>query len=435
MTRDDATNLLESLYAAAVEAAHPATVYPPHFPPPPKGRVIVLAAGKGGGAAAETAERFYREKHGLGADRLTGIAVTRHGHGRPTDLIPVVEAGHPVPDAAGLEGAARTLEIAKTATADDLVLALVSGGASANWVSPAEGLDLATKQGVTRALLRSGAPIGVINTVRRHLSRLKGGRLARAAAPAQILTLAISDVPGDDPAAIGSGPTVPDPTTLADARRVLQEYGVSVPPAVEAALNDAANETPKPGDPAFARAELRIVSRPAESLEAAKRVAEEAGYEVLDLGPDVEGEARAVGAEHAAMAKQLLAEGRRAIILSGGELTVTIRGQGRGGPNQEYALALAQALGGMGGIAALAADTDGADGGGGSATDPAGAIIGPWTIAEARRQGLDLASFLADNDSTGFFEKVGGLFHTGPTLTNVNDLRAVLVDSALATSA
>lgn len=434
MTRDEATAFLESLYRAAVDAAHPATVYPPHFPPPPTGRVIVLAAGKGGGAAAETAERFYRNTHGLGADRLTGIAVTRHGHGRPTEFIPVVEAGHPVPDAAGLDGAARALAIAASATEDDLVLALVSGGASANWVAPAAGIDLAAKQGVTRALLRSGAPIGVINTVRKHLSRLKGGRLAQAAAPARILTLAISDVPGDDPSSIGSGPTVADPTTLADARKALADFGVAIPLSVAAALNDPANETPKPGDPAFARAQFRIVSRPAEALAAARRRAEAAGLEVMDLGPDVEGEAREVGRAHARLARSLKAAGRRAVILSGGELTVTVAGSGHGGPNQEYALALAAELDGEPGIAALAADTDGADGGAGGAGDPAGAVVGPWTLAAARRAGLDLARFLADNDSTGFFRQVGGLVLTGPTLTNVNDLRAVLVDSSLQTS-
>jgi glycerate 2-kinase len=250
--------------------------------------------------------------------------------------------------------------------------------------------------------------------------------------PAQVLTLAISDVPMDDPSSIGSGPTVPDPTTLADALRVLGEYGVEIPDPVRVALQDPANETPKDGDPAFARASFHIVSRPAESLAAAHRLAAEAGYEVIDLGADVEGEAREIGRDHARMAREMLAAGRRAVILSGGELTVTMRGQGRGGPNQEYALALAAELDGMAGIAALAADTDGADGGAGSASDPAGALVGPWTVAEARRQGLDLASFLDDNDSTGFFEKVGGLLVTGPTLTNVNDLRAVLVDSQLA---
>lgn len=425
---------LQSLYRAAVAAAHPATVYPPHFPPPPRGRVIVLAAGKGGGAAAEVAERHYREVYGLGRDRLGGLAVTRHGHGRPTELVPVVEAGHPVPDTAGLAAAAKTLEIADGAGRDDLVLVLLSGGASANWVAPAPGINLGVKQRVTRGLLRSGAPIGVINTVRKHLSRIKGGRLAARAAPARVLTLAISDVPGDDPSVIGSGPTVPDPTTLADARRALAEYGVDVPPDVAAVLADAANETPKPGDPLFDRAEFRIVSRPAEALAAAHRLAESAGYDVVDLGADLEGEAREVAQAHADLARHLARSGRRAVVLSGGELTVTMRGQGRGGPNQEYALALAGRLNGAPGIWALAADTDGADGGGGRADDPAGAVIDPTTCARAGRKSLDLARFLNDNDSTRFFDALGDTLRTGPTLTNVNDLRAILVDGAAAIS-
>ncbi len=429
----DPRDFLQSLYRAAVEAAHPSTVYPPHFPPPPRGRIIVLAAGKGGGAAAEVAERHYRKVYGLGRDRLGGLAVTRHGHGRPTELVPIVEAGHPVPDAAGLAAAAKTLEIADGAGRDDLVLVLLSGGASANWVAPAAGINLGVKQRVTRGLLRSGAPIDVINTVRKHLSRIKGGRLAARAAPARVLTLAISDVPGDDPTVIGSGPTVPDPTTLADARRWLEEYGVETPPDVAAVLADPANETPKPGDPVFDRTEFRIVSRPAEALAAAHRLAESAGYDVVDLGADLEGEAREVAQAHADLARHLARSGRRAIVLSGGELTVTMRGQGRGGPNQEYLLALAARLAGTPGIFALAADTDGADGGGGSADDPAGAIIDPSTCSRAGRKSLDLARFLNDNDSTRFFDALGDTLRTGPTLTNVNDLRAILVDGVTST--
>jgi hydroxypyruvate reductase len=340
----------------------------------------------------------------------------------------MIEAGHPIPDAEGLRSAERALEIAASATADDLVLALISGGASANWIAPA-GITFAEKQAVTRALLRSGAGIGEINTVRKHLSRIKGGRLARAAYPARIMTLAISDVPGDDPAVIGSGPTVPDPSTLTDARAIVARYSLDVPPAVARALNDPANESPKPGDPAFANTEYKLIARPSASFDAAQKAVQAAGYETVFLGANVEGEAREVAAAHAQLARELQAAGRRAVVLSGGELTVTIRGKGRGGPNQEYALALAIALAGTRGIAALAADTDGTDGGEGSAQDPAGARVDGETVARARQLGLDPAAFLADNNSTGFFEGLGDLLAPGPTFTNVNDFRAILVDS------
>ena len=307
------------------------------------------------------------------------------------------------------------------------MLALISGGASANWIAPA-GVSFAEKQAVTRALLRSGAGIGEINTVRKHLSRIKGGRLARAAYPARVVTLAISDVPGDDPAVIGSGPTVPDPSTLADARAIVARYKLDVPEAVTRALNDPANESPKPGDPAFVKADYRLIARPADSFRAAEAAVRAAGYECVFLGANVEGEAREVAAAHAAKARELQAVGGRAVILSGGELTVTIRGKGRGGPNQEYALALALELAGTSGIAALAGDTDGTDGGEGSAQDPAGAYVDGQTAARAQELGLDPAAFLADNDSTGFFERLGDLLRPGPTFTNVNDFRAILVD-------
>ncbi len=306
----------------------------------------------------------------------------------------------------------------------------MSGGASANWIAPA-GITFAEKQAVTRALLRSGANIGEINTVRKHLSAIKGGRLARAAHPARVVTLAISDVPGDDPAVIGSGPTVPDPSTLADARAIVARFRLDVPEAVTRALNDPANESPKPGDPAFANSEFHLVARPADAFRAAETAVRAAGYECVFLGERLEGEARAVAAEHARLARELQAAGRRAVILSGGELTVTMRGQGRGGPNQEYALALAVALAGTRAITALAADTDGTDGGAGSAQDPAGAIVDGATAARARELGLDPAAFLADNNSTGFFERLGDLLRPGPTFTNVNDFRAILVDSAM----
>ena len=419
--------LLEALYRAAVAAAHPANCLPPHLPPPPaRGRLIVLAAGKAAGSMTQIAEERYAEA--LPRERLGGLAVTRHGYGRPTRFIPVIEAGHPFPDAAGISATKRVLKLADAIDTNDLVLVLLSGGASANWIAPAAGLTLELKQAVTRALMRSGAPIGELNTVRKHLSRIKGGRLAQHAHPAKVVTLAISDVPGDDPAVIGSGPTVPDPTTLADARAIVARYRLELPAPVTSALDDPQNETPKPGDKVFAAASYRIVARPALALQAAANHARAHGYECVMLG-DLQGEAREVAAEHAALARKLKSQGRRAAILSGGELTVTLRGQGRGGPNQEYALALAVALDGVPGIAGLAGDTDGTDGGSGRADDPAGAFVDATSLTRARAAGLDPAAFLADNDSTGFFNGIGDLLRTGPTFTNVTDFRAVIVDS------
>jgi len=333
-----------------------------------------------------------------------------------------------VPDEAGLQAADETLKLAQQAGADDLLLVLLSGGGSANWIAPANGLSFAEKQQVTRALLRSGAPIGEINTVRKHLSRIKGGRLARAGQRAEIVTLAISDVPHDDPSAIASGPTVPDPTTLAEARAIVAKYRLDVAASVVHALNDPNNESCKPGDPAFARAQFELIARPKASLEAAIKVAADAGYEIIDLSADLEGEARDVAAAHAGLARKARGEGRRVAILSGGELTVTVRGNGRGGPNQEYALALAGLIHDMPGISALAADTDGADGGAGSASDPAGAIIDQSTFARMKSLALDPKAYLANNDASAFFTATGDLLKVGPTLTNVNDIRAILVD-------
>jgi glycerate 2-kinase len=420
---------LEELYRIAVAAAHPSTCLVAHLPKPPVGRLIVLAAGKAAGAMAEVAEAHYLDQLAFPPSRLAGVAVARHGYGRPTRIIAGIEAGHPVPDDASLAGAERALALAESAAAADLVLVLVSGGASANWVAPVPGVTLAEKQAINRALLKSGAGIADINTVRKHLSRIKGGRLARAAFPGHVATLAISDVPGDDPAVIGSGPTVPDPTTLGDARAVIRRFNLAVPPEVTRALADAANESPKPGDPAFGRTSFALVARPADAFRAAQGAVRESGYECIFLGADVEGEAREVAAAHAELARDLQAQGRRAVVLSGGELTVTIAGRGRGGPNQEYALALALALNGAPGIAAIAGDTDGTDGGGGSADDPAGAFIDGTSLARARKLGLDPAAFLAENDSTGFFERLGDLLEPGPTYTNVNDFRAILVDA------
>ena len=418
---------MSRLFRAAVAAAHPANCLPQNLPePPPRGRLIILAAGKAAGAMTEVAERHYITL--LPVEKLAGLAVTRHGYGRPTRRIPVIEAGHPVPDKAGISATKRALALADAVEGEDLVLVLLSGGASANWIAPALGLTLEEKQVVTRALLESGAAIGEINTVRKHLSRIKGGRLAKRAFPASLLTLAISDVPGDDPAVIGSGPTVPDPTTLADARDIVSRYRLALPAAATRVLNDPANETPKPGDDVFAATDYRIVARPTEALRAAAERAAAAGYECITLDGRLQGEAREIAAEHAGFVRELSNQGRRAAVLSGGELTVTLRGNGQGGPNQEYALALAIHLDGVPGIAALAADTDGTDGGGGRPDDPAGAFVDQTTLQRARSAGLDPAAFLADNNSTGFFKGIGGLFRPGPTFTNVTDFRAIVVD-------
>lgn len=422
---------LQSLFDAAVAAAHPAHCLPAHLPAmPADGRLVLLAAGKAAGAMAEVAERHYLDALRVPAARLTGLAVTRRGYGRPARHVRVVEAGHPIPDAAGLAATEETLALADAAGAGDLVLVLLSGGASANWIAPVAGLSLAEKQALTRALVASGASIAEINAVRKHLSRIKGGRLADRVAPARLSAVAISDVPGDDPAVIGSGPTVPDPTTLADARAIVARYRLELSPAVTRALADPANETPKPGNSIFDATEYTLAARPADAFRAAVRSVEARGYDCILLGTDLEGEARAIAAEHARLARELEAQGRRAVILSGGELTVTLRGSGRGGPNQEYALALALALDGTPGIAALAADTDGTDGGSGEPDDPAGAFIDATTLVRARRElGLDPAAFLNDNNSTEFFSRLGDLLTGGPTFTNVNDFRAIYIDS------
>ena len=425
----DRRPLLRAIFDAAVAAAHPDVVLAQHLPPAPTGRVICLAAGKGAAAMAVAAERHYLDALKLDPERLVGIATTRHGHGVPTRRIKVVEAGHPMPDEAGLKGAEETLQLAQTAGPDDLLLVPLSGGGSANWIAPVDGVAFTQKQQLTRALLRSGAPIGEINTVRKHLSRIKGGRLARAGQQAaEILTLAISDVPHDDPSAIASGPTVPDPTTLHDARAIIAKYGLQVDDAISRALNDPANESCKPGDAAFARARFDLIATPKGSLDAAIARAKQEGYEIIDLGADLEGEAREVAADHARLALEARKAGRRVAIVSGGELTVTVRGNGRGGPNQEYALALADLLKDTAAIAALAGDTDGADGGGGSASDPAGAVIDAGTFAQMKSLALDPRAYLDNNDATAFFAATGDLLQTGPTLTNVNDVRVILVE-------
>ncbi len=418
---------LMELYETAVSTAHPGVCVPPHLPPvPDNGRIVIVGAGKACAAMAQATEQHYASL-GL-ADRIGGFVVTRHGYKLPTTVIEVMEAGHPVPDDNSIAAAKRALSDVGTAGENDIVLCLLSGGASALWVAPQDGLDFEAKQGLTRALLKSGARISEMNCVRKHLSRIKGGRLAAATFPAKLITLAISDVPGDDPDAIGSGPTVADPTTLGDAREVIERYGIDVPPAIAAALADPGSETLKPGAPELASSEYRIIAAPKASLEAAAKLIAARGYRVDILGDSLEGEARDVARFHAAMALDAKRRGEKVAFLSGGELTVTIRGNGSGGPNQEYALALAAALDGCEGIAGLAGDTDGSDGGGGKADDPGGALVLPDTITRARAAGLDPVEFLNNNDSSNFFRAVSGLIECGPTQTNVNDFRVILVD-------
>ncbi|HZT52114.1 MAG TPA: glycerate kinase [Stellaceae bacterium] len=421
----DPHRLLRRLLDAALAAADPAAVLPPHLPAPPAGRTVVVGAGKAAAAMARAVEA-----HWPGA--LSGLVVTRYGHGVPCRRIEVVEAAHPVPDEAGMDAARRILESVRGLGAADLVLCLVSGGASALLALPAPGLTLQDKRAVTQALLRSGASIGEMNCVRKHLSAVKGGRLAAAAWPAPVVTLAISDVPGDDPATIGSGPTVPDPTSFADARAALEKYGIAAPAAVARHLAAAADETPKPGDPRFTLARYTLVATPQRALEAAAAAARAAGVTPLILSDRIEGEARAAALVHAAIARQAAAgrliAGERAlplpaVLLSGGETTVTVRGKGRGGRNAEFLLALALALDGAPGIHALACDTDGIDG----TEANAGAFYEPGTGARARALGLDLGALLADNDAWSAFDRLGDLVTTGPTLTNVNDFRAILI--------
>ena len=412
--------LLRSMFDAAVEAAAPARCVPPHLPDPPKGRTIVVGAGKAAAAMAAAVEAHWR-------GRLEGLVVTRYGHGAPTRSVKVVEASHPVPDAAGPVAARAILDLVADLSADDLVLCLVSGGGSALLALPGGQVTLADKQAINRALLRSGAQIGEMNCVRKHLSAIKGGRLAAAAAPARVVSLIISDVPGDDLSVIASGPTVPDATTLADARAVIAKYRIEVSPAVRKHLADPANETPKPGDARFAGVRNILIATPQSALEAGARIAEKAGFAPLILGNAIEGEARECGIVHAGVALQAAGYGQPVrppcAIISGGETTVTVRGKGRGGRNAEFLLSLAIALGGRAGISALAADTDGIDG----SEDNAGAIIDPDILVRAAAAGLDLKARLADNDAYGAFAALGDLIMTGPTRTNVNDFRAIIV--------
>jgi hydroxypyruvate reductase len=417
----DPPTILRAMFDAAVRAASPADRLPPFLPDPPTGRTIVIGAGKAAAAMAKAVEEHWRGP-------LSGLVVTRYGHGADCERIEIVEAGHPMPDWAGLDAARRILALPQGLTPDDLVLALISGGGSALLALPATGITLEEKRAINRALLDSGAAIGEMNCVRKHLSAIKGGRLALAAAPARMVALMISDVPGDDPSVIASGPTVPDPTTSAEALSILEKYAIAMPRGVRALLESGISETPKPGDPRFAHVKNQVIATPRGALDAAASVARQAGFTPVILGDALEGEAREVALTHAAIARRVAALGQPAaapcVLISGGETTVTLRGRGRGGRNAEFLLALAIALGGHPDIWAMACDTDGIDG----TEDNAGAMLTPDTLARAAARGMDARALLADNDGYGFFSALGDLVITGPTRTNVNDFRAILID-------
>ena len=420
----DPESLLRCMFAAAVDAVGAHACVPAALPDPAGGRTVVVGAGKAAAAMARAVEREWRER---GHPPPQGVVVTRYGHAVDCRHIEVIEAAHPVPDVAGREAASRILGLANGLGPEDLLLCLVSGGGSALLVAPAPGVSLDDKQAINRALLASGANITEMNTVRKHLSRIKGGRLTAASHPARCHAVLLSDVPGDDPATIASGPTVADPTTVADARAVAQRYRVPLPPSVEAWWGRPESESPKPGDPRLARSTVEVVASAQRALEAAARVAREAGYEAVILGDAIEGEAREVALVHAGIARQARRWGQPArppcVLLSGGETTVTVRGGGRGGRNAEFLLALAASLDDLPGVFALAADTDGIDG----TESNAGAVYRPGLVAKARELGLDPRAALDANDGFGFFVALGALVETGPTLTNVNDFRAVAI--------
>lgn len=427
----DPRAFLVSLFGTAVAAAQPHCLSW-GLPTPPRGRVVVVGAGKAAAAMARTFEEQWREP-------VSGLVVTPYGHGIPCERIEVVEAAHPVPDERGREAAVRILALAEELTADDLLVCLFSGGGSALLALPAPGITLQDKQTVSRALLRCGAPIDDINCLRKHLSAIKGGRLAAAAHPARVITYLVSDVPGDDPTVIASGPTTPDRTTYGDALAALGRWAVKGPAAVEARLlagagatsdvglhDDLPDETPKPSDPKFARDEVIVLATAADAMAAVAAVARSASVTPLLLGDDLQGEARRLGAEHARLVFAHASGGScrlPCVIVSGGETTVTVRGSGRGGRNAEYLLSLAIALGGHPGVWAIACDTDGIDG----TEDNAGAIVGPSTLSRARAAGLDPERHLATNDAYALFATLEDLVVTGPTRTNVNDFRAILI--------
>lgn len=416
--------LLRQMFGAAIASAQPAVCLPAHLPQAPKGRRIVIGAGKAAAAMARVVEDHWQ-------GRLEGLVVTRYGYAVACRRIEVVEAAHPVPDGAGLEAAGRIRHAVSGLGPDDLVLCLISGGGSALLAAPAPGLSLEDKQVVNRALLKSGATISEMNCVRRHLSSLKGGRLAAACHPARVVTLMISDVPGDDPIDIASGPTVPDPTTCADALAIIGRYGIDVPRRVRDLLESGTGESVKPGDPRLRRIETRMIATPQLALEAAADVARRAGIAVHILGDGIEGEARDVGTVMAGIARQVARRGQPfappCVLLSGGETTVTVRGSGRGGRNVEFLLSLGIALAGWPGIYALAGDTDGVDG----QEEIAGAILMPDSLARARARGIRPKESLVANDAHGFFRALGDAIVTGPTLTNVNDFRAILISGGV----
>jgi hydroxypyruvate reductase len=416
--------VLRGLFDAAIGAADAAQCLPAYLPAPPVGRTVVVGAGKAAAAMARAVEDHWRGD----AERLSGLVVTRYGHGLPTRRIEVVEASHPAPDAAGQVAAARILDAVKGLTADDLVLVLLSGGGSALLAAPLDGITLEQKRAVTRALLACGASIGEINCVRKHLSAIKGGRLALAAAPACVLTLAISDVPGDDLSTIASGPTVPDPTTCADALEIVERYAIDLPPSARELLGSGAGETPKSGDPGFARCEAQVIVTAQAVLAAAAAAARAKGLTPLVLGDAIEGEAREVARVLGGIALSCADHGvplaGPCVLLSGGETTVTVRGKGRGGRNAEFLLGLALALNGHPHIHAIAGDTDGIDG----SEDNAGALVMADTAARAAAAGIDLRAHLTENDAYGAFATLGDLVVTGPTRTNVNDFRAILIE-------
>ena len=420
MRGDKERRLLRNMFDAAIDAADPKRMIKAHLPKKPKGRTIVIGAGKAAASMARAVEDHHEGP-------VEGLVVTRYGHGVECRHIEVVEAAHPVPDEAGEAAARRILKLAEEAGSDDLVLCLMSGGASALLSLPADGLSLNDKQALNRKLLECGADITEMNTVRKHLSAIKGGRLAAAAHPAKVVSLLISDVPGDDPAVIGSGPTVPDPSTFADALDIVRHYAIKQPKKVIDHLRAAKDETPKPGDPKIADVETHVIAAPQASLEAAVAVALDNGVRPVILGDAIEGEAREVAKVMAGIAQQVRRHAQPAmppcVLLSGGETTVTLRGKGRGGRNAEFLLALAVHLNGADGMYALAGDTDGIDG----SEDNAGAIIAPDTLDRAQAQGIEAKTCLAANDGYGFFEKIDDLVKTGPTLTNVNDFRAILI--------
>ncbi len=417
----DRKQLLRAMFDAAVAAAQPAICLPPCLPLPPKGRTIVIGAGKASAAMARVLEAHW-------PGPLEGLVVTRYGYEVPCQRIEIVQAAHPVPDAAGQRASGRILKQVRGLAADDLVIALISGGGSSLLVAPGPGLTLADKQAVNTALLRSGATISEMNCVRRHLSAIKGGRLAAACHPARLLTLLISDVPGDAPVDIASGPTVADPSTCADALAIVARYSIGLPPAVRALLESGEGESVKPGNPKLARSETRIITAPQIALEAAAKVARAAGFTPHILSDSLEGEARDIGKAHAGMARQVALRGQPftppCVLLSGGETTVTLRGNGRGGRNVEFLLALALALDGLPGVHAIAGDTDGVDG----IEEIAGACLSPDTLARAWAQGINPRASLDNNDGHGFFQALGDSVVTGPTLTNVNDFRAILIE-------